>query len=140
MRGGASFTIMSVIGPPPQPHVYPAGRRQAARVRLGIPATVILLGGTYACRLDDLSQTGARVAMTAPLPAPGADAVLTVNRMEMFGTVRWARSQRFGIQFDERLPLERVVAIRHFSDDYAAWAEEQQRRAAREYVQGRQVL
>ncbi|MEO0030891.1 MAG: hypothetical protein RIS94_649 [Pseudomonadota bacterium] len=135
----ASFTIMSAHHPP-LPMPYPAGRRQASRLRLGIPAKVILLGGTFDCRLDDLSQSGARIAIAAAMPTPGSDAVLTVNGIEAFGMVRWARMQRFGVEFDAPLPLEQVVAIRHFADNYAAHAQEQQLRVAREYVQGRQVL
>eukprot|EP01042_Synura_sphagnicola_P032637 gene32637-41971_t len=37
------------------------GRRQAARVRLALPAKVILVTGHQPCQLDDLSQTGAKI-------------------------------------------------------------------------------
>lgn len=113
------------------------GRRKAARVRLGIPCTVILLSGNQSCLIDDLSQTGARVATAGNLPSPGADAVLVINGVEAFGTVRWARNQRFGVKFDEPLSFNEVVSIRDFADDYARHAQEQQLRNAREYVQGR---
>ncbi|MDF8332498.1 PilZ domain-containing protein [Novosphingobium sp. HBC54] len=113
------------------------GRRKAARVRLGIPCTVILLSGNHSCLLEDLSQTGARVATAGALPAAGADAVLLINGIETFGAIRWARNQRFGIKFDEPLALNQVVAIRDFADDYARHEQEQQLRNAREYVLGR---
>lgn len=130
--------MTSACSPPgSSAQAHPLGRRHAARVRLGIPAKIILLSGTYSCRLDDLSQTGARVAIAASQPSPGMSAILTVNGLEVLGTIKWGRAQRYGLQFDEPLPLQQVIAIRHFSDSYTRYEAEQFQRNAREFVQGR---
>jgi len=113
------------------------GRRETSRVRLGIPAKIILLSGTFPCRVDNMSQTGARIAIGAPPPQRGVDAVLLLDRLELFGAVRWSHSQRFGIEFDQLQPLARVLALRDLADHYAAHEKAQERRMASEFIQGR---
>ena len=94
------------------------GRRAAPRVRLFVPADIILLRGTEACVLEDLSQHGARVKLATPSPRPGAGVVLQVHSLDVFGTVVWEHGQRFGLVFDEIVPIPQVVTIRQFGDDY----------------------
>jgi hypothetical protein len=92
------------------------GRRAVPRVRLHVPAQVMLLQGLVSCKLDDLSQAGARVTIAAKLPGIGAGVVLRTNRLDVFGTVVWAQGARFGIAFEEPLALHEVVNERHFAD------------------------
>lgn len=132
--------------PLPLPHTpvpvpgQPAGRRASARVRLGLPARLELLTGTFTCRLDDISQSGAKIAMAANLPPVGASAVLMINGIEGFGEVVWQRGQFLGMQFDEPLPLASVVALRQLRDDFDRRVEESQRRDAEEFVRGRRNM
>ena len=114
----------------------PKGRRADARVRLCIPARLILLGGTRACQLDDLSCAGARLAMTKP-PAPGESGVMVVNGIEAFGMVVWSAGDRCGILFDEKLAMDHVVRLRHFADHYADEHQLALERNARTFVLGR---
>ncbi len=112
------------------------GRRAAARVRLCIPAQVMLLQGLENCLLDDLSQAGARVTIAARLPGIGAGVVLKAKGLDAFGTVIWAQGARFGLAFEELLPLPDVVNARHFADAHAEYQAAQHARNARLFVQG----
>ncbi len=113
------------------------GRRATPRVRLCIPAQALLLHGLENCLLDDLSQAGARVTLAGRLPSAGAGVVLKAKGLDVFGSVIWAQGARFGIAFEEPLPLNTVVAVRHFADAYAQHEVELQRRNAQMFVQGR---
>lgn len=120
---------------PPAPRV--TGRRAAARVRLSVPAEVVLLQGVEKCLLDDLSQHGARITLGGHMPRAGSGMVLKIQALDAFGTVIWVAGQRLGVQFDEALPLNSVVAIRHYADAYAEHEAQLNARNARNFVQGR---
>jgi hypothetical protein len=133
---------------PPQPFAlahgaagaHRTGRRAAPRVRLGIPAKVMLLQGLEKCVLEDLSQTGARLMLSGTRPRLGAGAVLEVQGTSAFGAVIWVLADRIGLQFDEALPLDEVVAIRHYADAFAEHEAAISSRNARDFVQGRPRL
>lgn len=116
------------------------GRRATPRVRLYIPAQVIMLAGLHNCLLDDMSQAGARVTIAAKVPLPGAGVVIRASGVEVFGNVVWSLGARFGIVFEEPLALHEVVKLRHFADDYADEETRLHRRNARNFVQGRPRL
>nr|WP_144906801.1 PilZ domain-containing protein [Novosphingobium taihuense] len=115
----------------------PQGRRSDARVRLHLPARLILLTGTQHCILEDLSATGAAIIPEEGLPQVGASAILQCEHIEAFGVVRWARYGRCGLMFEEKLPLSQVVSLRHFSDNFAATERERHIERARAWVQGK---
>ena len=115
------------------------GRRQAARVRLALPAKVILVTGHQPCQLDDLSQTGAKITVDQIPPPLGDDAVLMVNGVEAFGTVIWRRGNSFGLCFEDAMPMADVVRLRGFNDHQQALEQQNRLRHAREFVQGRKV-
>lgn len=132
---------MNAASPKPnflQPQI--TGRRTKPRVRLHIPAHVILLQGLVNCQLDDLSQTGARVTIAARLPGIGAGVVLQTNRLDVFGTVVWSQGACFGIAFEEPLPLHEVVNERHFADANAGPEAALYRRSGRPGLRGRPRL
>lgn len=115
----------------------PPGRRSDARVRLHLPARLILLTGTQHCILEDLSVTGAAIIPQEALPAIGASAILQCEHVEAFGQVRWARYGRCGLMFEEKLPLAQVVSLRHLADHYEAAQRERHKQSARDWVQGK---
>lgn len=123
---------------PPRSRI--TGRRISARVRLFVPAQVMLLQGQEKCRLDDLSQSGARITLSGRMPRIGAGVVLQIKGLDAFGTVIWVKEQRFGLQFDETVPLPEVVTIRHYADNYAEQETQASQRNARNFVQGRPGL
>lgn len=87
--------------------------------------------------LDDLSQTGARITLPDRMPRPGSGAVLMFESSEFFGTVKWVSGQRFGLEFEEAVPLPMVVTIRHLADAYAEHERSVSQNNARNFVQGR---
>lgn len=115
------------------------GRRQDARVRLRLEVTLVMLDRTVLCLLDDISRTGARLTMQSP-PPRDSSAVLKVHGVEPFCTVVWSAFGRCGLQFDERLTLEQVVALRDFDDCFEDHARYQRETAVREFVQGKMRL
>jgi hypothetical protein len=112
-------------------------RRSDARVRLGIPAKVQFLSGLISCRLDNLSQRGARIMLAERAPAIGARGLLTVCGVEAFGEVIWFRGMACGLRFEERLPLQQVVSVRHFSDQWTEVEAPGRRPMVRHSWQGR---
>lgn len=113
-----------------------AGRRADARVRLHIPARLILLTGVEQCMLEDLSVTGAALIPQEALPPVGASGILQCEGLEVFGIVRWARYGRCGFKFEERLPMANVIAMRHLADAYEQNERERFRQSAKAWVQG----
>ena len=123
-----------------QPKPKITGRRALSRARLFVPAKVMLLQGLENCVLDDLSQSGARITLAGHMPRRGSGAVLQIQQFEAFGTIIWAVGKRFGMEFEDILPLPQVVAIRHFADAYTEFEARQAERNARNFVQGRPPL
>ncbi|MFN3457471.1 MAG: PilZ domain-containing protein [Novosphingobium sp.] len=115
----------------------PHGRRGDARVRLHLPARLILLTGTQHCILEDLSVTGAAIIPEDGLPAVGASAILQCEHIEAFGQIRWARYGRCGLMFEEKLPLAQVVSLRHYADNYEVNERERHKQRALAWVQGK---
>lgn len=132
---------MSALPPyatPLRPRI--TGRRAVPRARLFVPAEVMLLQGLEKCLLEDLSQHGARIRLGTHMPRPSSGAVLQVKDLDVFGTVVWIEDQRFGLQFDEVVPLPKVVLIRHYADAYGEHEALLSARNARNFVQGRPRL
>lgn len=122
------------------PSTQPPGRRDAARLRLNLPARIVLITGHFPCQLIDMSQTGACICVPGIPPAIGASAVLEVNGIEAFGTVVWRRATQFGVKFDERVPMSDMVALRTVHDYYDTIEKDRRLDQAREFVQGRRAM
>ena len=118
-------------------HEVRAIRRSDPRVRLDVPAKLQLLGGLKLCRLVNLSRRGARVLLAERAPAVGASGILKICGIDAFAEVIWSRELACGLLFDELLPLEKVVTVRHFSDQQVELMETQRRVMVRNFVQGR---
>jgi hypothetical protein len=115
------------------------GRRKDSRVRLHLQVMLVMLDRTVVCLLDDISRTGARLTMKCP-PSRGCACVLKGHGIEPFCTVVWSAFGRCGLQFDERLTLDQVVALRHYADGFQDHVRHQRETAAREFVQGKMRL
>ncbi len=117
-----------------------AGRRADSRLRLGagLPCRLVLLSGTMPGRVEDISATGARIGI-GQIVAIGAEGVLEVNGVEVFGEVVWCRSGRVGFHFEEKLALEHLVRLRHFSDGFSEHERQRRERIAHDFVNGRRV-
>lgn len=111
------------------------GRRRNARLWLGFPARLVLLGGQQRCRLLNLSVSGAMLGIE-PVPPIGSVGFLRFASVEAFGTVVWAYTKHCGIDFDEPLPLETVTAMRHLAAAHPHLEAEIESRALRAWVEG----
>lgn len=126
--------------PPGSAQSVPPGRRASSRLRLGagLPCRLVLLCGTQPGRVEDISATGARIATGTVVPL-AAEGLLEVNGVEAFGEVVWCRSGRVGFHFEEKLTLEQLVKLRHFSDGFGEHERQRRERIAQEFVTGRRI-
>jgi PilZ domain len=81
------------------------GNRMGNRLRLGVPAGLVLTHQTRRCLIDDISATGMRIRVTEPL-AKGRSAILCFHQLRLYCTVIWYRGGECGMRFDKRLPQE----------------------------------
>jgi hypothetical protein len=115
------------------------GRRAAPRLRLAIPARFVSIYSTQRCVLIDLSRTGARMALAAPV-APGQPGYLEIDRMEIFGSI--VRAQRGGemavnaLAFDDPIAQEAVLRIRAYAEGLEARTQMALREQVRRWVTG----
>ncbi|BEV01718.1 PilZ domain-containing protein [Novosphingobium olei] len=132
--------VSAPFTPPSGTQAGIAGRRADSRLRLGagLPCRLVLLSGTLTGRVEDISATGARIAVAA-IVASGSEGVLEVNGVEAFGEIVWCRSGRVGFHFEEKLALEQLVRLRHFSDGFGEHERMRRERIAHEFVTGRRV-
>ena len=114
-----------------------AGRRRHSRLRVCLPAKLITLGGTYHATLLDLSFRGARVAMSGSA-VPGGDAVLNWGRFEAFCRVAWHEGDQCGLDFDEPLHGDVLIATRDLAD--AGAQADTTRETAKDFVSGSRRL
>ena len=66
--------------------------------------------------------------------------MLVVQGIEAFGSVVWRGGSRFGLVFDQRLAKDDVIRLRAIHDHFQTLEQEQSRRRARDFVQGRRVF
>ena len=111
------------------------GRRANARLRLHVPAELVLTDGNARCLLDDISRTGAHVTVPRTV-FRGSDAVLRCGGLECFGEIVWVSGNHCGLLFDRPLAQEMVLAMRSASRLLAEAEADARQRAAREWVMG----
>lgn len=116
-----------------------AGRRAAPRLRLAIPARFVSIYATQRCMLVDISRTGARIALAAPV-AMGQCGYLEIDRFEIFGAV--VRMHREGevafnaIAFDDPIASDAVLLIRTYAEGLEVRAHLALREQVRRWVSG----
>jgi hypothetical protein len=115
-----------------QPHRV---RRTASRLRLNLPARLILLDRTASCVIDNISQTGARLALESP-PAPGEFGRLQCANIDRFFDTSWNTDHRIGVTFDEALPMETLRSLRDYSDRFPHHKHRELKAQARDWVAG----
>lgn len=90
------------------------GRRVNPRAPIRLAASVDALSGHKRVSLLEVSLTGARIEGEG-LPAPGRGVILVCGELDTFGTVAWATANRRGIQFDEAISVQQLLALRQVS-------------------------
>jgi hypothetical protein len=84
--------------------------RRHGRHRIMLAATLYSVHGESSGVLLDLSQGGAMVSASPPLPI-GCRLLLERQNFEVPGIVRWVEGNRFGIQFEESLSEEVLMSL-----------------------------
>ena len=90
------------------------GRRSDVRARVLLAAAAEAISGHLHVTLMEVSLTGARL-MGSRLPGPGKDVMFKCAGLDLFGTVVWAEGRQCGLQFDEPISLQELVALRGVS-------------------------
>lgn len=81
------------------------GHRTFNRVRLGVPAALILTHERQPCVLENVSATGACIRCAQPV-AKGATAVLSFHQLRIYASVTWSREGLCGLRFEKQLDME----------------------------------
>lgn len=122
-----------------QPSPATTGRRAAPRLRLAIPARFVSIYATQPCVLVDLSRTGARIALGAPV-AEGQPGYLAIDRMEIFGTIvraqRGAEMAVNALAFDDPITQAAVLRVRAYAEGLEARTQMALREQVRRWVTG----
>lgn len=84
--------------------------RRHGRHRIMLAATLYSVHGESHGVLLDLSQGGAMLSASPPLPV-GCRLLLERQNFEVPGIVRWVEGNRFGVQFEESLPEDVVMGL-----------------------------
>lgn len=111
------------------------GRRASARVRLGIPGRLLLLGRNARCLLNNLSCSGALLTMDEP-PRTGDSAVLQCEGLEAFCTVLRVEGRTCAVLFLPALGEQNVSGMRSVADHYAEHVRAEIEDQARNWVTG----
>ena len=84
--------------------------RAFSRLQVGILARLDMLEGWQKVRLIDLSQGGAHLILSKPVPL--REGVLKWLRFEAYGVVVWQRDEHVGLSFDNLVPIPHLVETR----------------------------
>src|SRR5215469_3888109 len=76
-------------------------RRVAARKRILKRGTVELPESALTCKIIDLSDTGAGLALSGARHVPNFFTLLIPDRAPVFCQIMWRRQERFGVTFRE---------------------------------------
>ena len=90
----------------------PAERRPSPRKRVLLRGVVTYLGGTHSfdCMIRDLSESGARISLSAVQPISSHVYLIDVRgRTAYEATVVWNKGMQLGLKFLKTLPLANVT-------------------------------
>lgn len=110
-------------------------RRSAARLRLHLPARMTLIRGSHDCLIENISATGAQMLTENP-PSQGDLGQLRCEFVDAFFEVIWRAGNLVGVEFDENLTEQDVLALRQLNDSYSEIQKMEIRRTARRWVNG----
>ena len=111
------------------------GKRAAPRVRSSLPARVETIDGEQNAILENVSRTGARLAM--PGLRQGQRLIMTCGSLDCFGVVQWSDGACIGLAFDDPLSDDQVVEVRRATDAGITLEDLEARAAAADWVEGK---
>lgn len=87
------------------------GRRVEPRAQIRLKAMTDAIAGRGSAVLIDLSCAGAQLEGSA-LPQAGKDVLITLDSIEVFGTVLWREGDRCGVLFEEPISRAELAELR----------------------------
>jgi hypothetical protein len=94
-------------------------RRRAERYPLACPASFRTISNVRECRLENISEDGAKLVLSAP-PKEGISGMLGINGQEYFCTIIWANADACGVEFERPLRLETILELTGAQDNSGA--------------------
>jgi hypothetical protein len=115
------------------------GRRGRSRLKARLAARVICVSGSQRAVLNDISLTGAKLALNRPIKA-GECVVLQWGDFEAFGDVVWSSDNQIGVQFDAAIDPRTLIATRDLDDlERLPSDHDLVRQSAEAWAQGRRI-
>lgn len=111
------------------------GRRGAPRLRLSLPAHIIMTSHTKRCILLDVSRTGAQISLESPIAINEAG-FLRFGDFEAFVFVVRTSIGLNGLEFEVPVEDSDILAIRHFAEGFEMEECRKWRAEARKWVSG----
>ncbi|GEM_PF-2846144 len=112
-----------------------ACRRDYRRALLSLPSAIMLPNGEFPCSLEDLSLGGARIRAEREMIS--GDALwLKLDKLRVFGIVRWVKEDEYGVEFEEKLPKTLVMQMQGHAVDPEEYEAVQAMLMARNWVIG----
>lgn len=111
-----------------------AERRRAERLAVLLPGTIMLLDGEFACAIEDISTTGARIVSDATLTV-GRELLLRSSPLDELCSVAWVAGQAAGLEFIDEVPLGLVRQLRWHYDHNRVQHEFAVREMLRDWVE-----
>jgi hypothetical protein len=112
------------------------GKRSFTRLRLNVPATLVLPHGRHACTIDNVSVSGARVRCDVPLRV-GNSLELRFDRHCMFATVSWTRGIQAGLAFSDYLDQDAMRRLLWIVENRNDWDAQREANGARSWSSGK---
>lgn len=111
------------------------GHRSGNRLQLDLSGQLELTSGTIACVVENLSRTGARLALASP-PPRGSPVILHVAERRMFALLTWTRGDQCALRFDDPVGLEDMQRFLWISQNREQYERDRASTAAREWTAG----
>ena len=111
------------------------GHRSGNRLSLGLAGQLELTSGTIGCVVENLSRTGARVALASP-PPRGSPVILQVAERRLFALLTWTRPGECAVHFDDPVGLEDMQRFLWISQNREQYELERESSAAKDWSAG----
>ena len=96
------------------------GQRNFNRLRLGVPASLVLVHETKRCLIDDISTSGVRLRIDYAV-LPGATTQLVFHELRAYATVMWCHGGECGLRFETPLDLEDMQGMLWITENRAVY-------------------
>ena len=111
------------------------GHRSGNRLPLAVSGQLELTSGTIGCVVENLSRTGARLALGSP-PSRGSPVILHVAERRLFALLTWTRGGQCAVRFDDPVGLEDMQRFLWISHNREQYERERASSAARDWSTG----